>query len=67
MNDLVLLIGGFALLAVAYALYQRQRERDLVNRLKGAGRDPSAVLGEMDRAIADERDREEFWHRQNPR
>ncbi|MCX6361485.1 MAG: hypothetical protein NT029_16905 [Armatimonadetes bacterium] len=66
MADLLLLVGGIALLIVSYVMYQRQREQRLIERLKRAGHEPSAVLGEINAAIGDEKARQEFWRHQNP-
>lgn len=66
MWDIVLLAGGIALLGLAWTLAQRRREREVMDRLERAGRDPAAVLGELDAAIREDRKREEFWKRQNP-
>jgi hypothetical protein len=66
MADLLLLVGGIALLIVSYVMYQRQREQRLMERLKRAGHESSAVLGEINAAIEDEKARQEFWRHQNP-
>lgn len=67
MLDLFLIIGGIVLLIIANTLYQRQKERTLLDRLDSAGHDPDAASKVMDVAIAEEKEREEFWYHQNPK
>ena len=67
MTDLLLLAGGIALLYVTYSLNERRKEQQLVARLKAARSSTKAVIDEMDRATEEERKRQEFWYRQNPK
>ncbi len=67
MSDFLLFASGIALLIIANILYQRQRERTLMERLNSAGNDPDAASKVMDIAIAEEKKREEFWYHQNPK
>ncbi len=67
MWDLALLAGGVVLLVAAINMLQRKRERDLLARIDRAGSDPHLAAAEMDRAIQAEKERKEFWRRQNPR
>jgi len=53
-------------IVVGYTVIQRQRERALERRIKQAGHNKDLILSELDQAVADEKQREEFWSRKNP-
>lgn len=67
MVDLILLVGGIVLLAVALRLDARRREEELLRRIDSLCDSPGAVAATVDQATEDERKREEEWRRQNPR
>ena len=67
MIDIVIIVAGIIVLSVAYALYQRQQERNMIQRIKQSGDDPSVAMNELDRAIQHDQESAEFWKKQSGR
>ena len=65
--ELYVIGAAIILLIVANYLYQRQKERDLVNRLKPFDDNPKAALSELDTEIEQDHERAEFWKKQSGR
>jgi len=63
--DILIILAAIVLLIVATYLYQRQRERALVDSLKQIGNDPSVAMAELDKEIEQDRERAEFWKKQS--